>query len=186
LQSGLTNLLINVTDMMSVIPDVWDYLADILSPVFCSGALPLQVLKDCKTMLSEEMIGKYLSSVLNKMGKSAGHLKVKKLWRDSGLDWPDFLDNVGTIQVFVQVHKLEWLGLGRSMANFTSSIQDLAGIEFGASESMEVLHDTSSLVSFESEEDDTSSESEDDSQSEEEDEENLIALQDEDGSLISF
>ena len=148
---GFNNLLMNASDMISVLPDIWDFIADIISPLLCTGALPLETLKECKSLLQEDLIGKYLSSSLNQMAQTAGHFKVKKLWRDSNLEWTDFLDNVEAVKGFVQANKLEWLGFGQSMANaYTSSIQDLVGIQF------EDFGSTSSLVSPEHEEDDSS------------------------------
>ena len=45
-------------------------------------------------------VASFLSFLLNKMGKSAGHLKVKKLWNDSMLDWSDFIASLAAVQEF--------------------------------------------------------------------------------------
>ena len=51
--------------------------------------------------------GKYVGAVLTEMSKS-GQQQVLHLWRDSGLDWSEFISSDVTVEGFLADNKLEW------------------------------------------------------------------------------
>merc|ERR1719357_620632 len=103
-------------DLIVDVPKFWDFLANILAPVFSSGALGLTILKMSATkanMLSGDSgkysaAGKYVVAVLQEMGRS-GHIPVIQLWRQSGLQWIDFLSDESSVEEFLLHNKLEWI-----------------------------------------------------------------------------
>ena len=113
---GLDCLLLQADDLIVDIPKFWDFLGHILAPVFSSGALGLTTLKKSAmkaNMLSGDSVkcsaaGKYVVAVLQEMGRS-GHIPVSQLWRQSGLQWIDFLSDETSVEDFLERHNLEWI-----------------------------------------------------------------------------
>jgi len=106
----LEKLVETAVDMIEVIPNFWDSLAEIFCHSFSSAALPLNVIKDSANLLpSDKMVGDFLSAVLNKMAES-GKIKTHKAWRDSGLKWTDMLNGSGNLEAFLEANNLRWLG----------------------------------------------------------------------------
>merc|ERR1739838_1285736 len=95
---GLNSLLSIAEDLLVDIPKFWDFLAHIVAPVLSSGNLGLKILKESAAtanLFSGDMgkrcaAGKYTAAVLHEMGKS-GHNAVAQMWRESGLQWSEFL-----------------------------------------------------------------------------------------------
>merc|ERR1719270_836146 len=112
---GLNVLLSMAEDLLVDIPKLWDFMAQIVAPVLSSGCLGLKILKDSATaanLHSGELgercaAGKYAAAVLHEMGKS-GHIAVAKMWRESGLQWSDFLTPDTNVEEFLLSNKLEW------------------------------------------------------------------------------
>merc|ERR1719427_2248124 len=55
--------------------------------------------------------GKYTAAVLHEMGKS-GHNAVAQMWRESGLQWSEFLAPDTAVEDFLLSNKLEWTTAG--------------------------------------------------------------------------
>jgi len=116
---GLNSLLSIAEDLLVDIPKFWDFLAHIVAPVLSSGSLGLKVLKESAAtanLFSGDMgkrcaAGKYTAAVLHEMGKS-GHNVVAQMWRESGLNWSDFLAPDTTMEDFLISNKLEWTTAG--------------------------------------------------------------------------
>lgn len=112
---GLNSLLSIADDLLVDIPKFWDFMAHIVAPVISAGNLGLKILKESAlsaNLFSGEMgkrcaAGKYTAAVLHEMGKS-GHLAVAKMWRESGLQWSDFLPADTSVEEFLLSNKLEW------------------------------------------------------------------------------
>jgi len=118
---GLNVLLSMAEDLLVDIPKLWDFMAQIVAPVLSGGNLGLKILKDSATaanLHSGELgkrcaAGKYAAAVLHEMGKS-GHIAVAKMWRESGLQWSDFLTPDTSVEEFLLSNKLEWTVDGQS------------------------------------------------------------------------
>jgi len=112
---GLNVLLSMAEDLLVDIPKLWDFMAQIVAPVLSAGNLGLKILKDSSStanLHSGELgercaAGKYAAAVLHEMGKS-GHIAVAKMWRESGLQWSDFLTPDTNVEEFLLSNKLEW------------------------------------------------------------------------------
>jgi len=110
---GLDSLLSFAEDLLVDIPKFWDFLAEIISPVLSSRACRMTILKESSAgLMSGSMgekcaAGKYVGAVLTEMSKS-GQQQVLHLWRDSGLDWSEFISSDVTVEVFLADNKLEW------------------------------------------------------------------------------
>jgi len=116
---GLNSLLSIAEDLIVDIPKFWDFLAHIIAPVISSGSLGLKILKESAagadlfsgSMGKRSAAGKYTAAVLHEMGKS-GHHPVAQMWRESGLQWSDFLAPDTSVEDFLQSNKLEWTTAG--------------------------------------------------------------------------
>merc|ERR1712025_462635 len=102
--------------------------AQIVAPVLSAGNLGLKILKDSSStanLHSGELgercaAGKYAAAVLHEMGKS-GHIAVAKMWRESGLQWSDFLTPDTNVEEFLLSNKLEWTVRAPVEPNFRST-----------------------------------------------------------------
>jgi len=118
---GLNVLLSMAEDLLVDIPKLWDFMAQIVAPVLSGGNLGLKILKESSmaaNLHSGELgkrcaAGKYAAAVLHEMGKS-GHIAVAKMWRESGLQWSDFLTPDTSVEEFLLSNKLEWTVEGQS------------------------------------------------------------------------
>ena len=96
------------------IPKFWDFLAQIISPVLSSRAIRMSMLKESSADLMVGALskrcaaGKYVAAVLHEMSKS-GQSPVLELWRDSGLQWSDFIGEEASgvsVETFLADNKL--------------------------------------------------------------------------------
>jgi len=105
----LEKLVETAVDMVEVIPNFWDLVAEIFCPSFNSAALPLTAIKDSANLLpSDKMVGDFLSALLNKMADS-GKMKTHKAWRDSGLKWTEMVSASVNLEAFLEANNLRWL-----------------------------------------------------------------------------
>ena len=113
---GLEGLLSFAEDLLVDIPKFWDFLAQIISPVLSSRAIRMSMLKESSADLMVGALGKkcaagkYVAAVLHEMSKS-GQPPVLELWRDSGLQWSDFICEEASdvsVEKFLADNKLEW------------------------------------------------------------------------------
>lgn len=128
---GLDSLLSIADEMLVDVPKFWDFMANIVAPVLSSGALGLKILKESATkanLFSGDMgkrcaAGKYTAAVLHEMGKS-GHNPVAQLWRQSGLQWSDFLTSDTSVDEFLLSNKLEWTTTGGDIGEDMGELSD--------------------------------------------------------------
>merc|ERR1719282_1785407 len=122
---GLNVLLECAEDLLVDTPKFWDFLAQIISPVFSSNCVNMKILltsADC--LMSDELArkcaaGKYLAAVLQEMGKS-GESRVVSLLQDSGLQWSHFLSPDTSVEQFLRDNKLEWTQQAPSNSQMTN------------------------------------------------------------------
>ena len=129
---GLGSLLEIAEDLLVDIPQFWDFIAQIISPVLTKQAANIDILKPSSSCLMSGELGKrcaagrithsdnnhkyisdliifpgkYVSAVLHEMAKS-GQAQAAALWSSSGLRWSDFLQETALDQ-FLRDNSLEW------------------------------------------------------------------------------
>ena len=108
-KKGLSGVLENVDDYAVDIPLIWEYMGEIIEPMIEDNKLPLEFLKDIlEPCIPSETAGKLVSAVLHCAAKKKGTIKLGEIWRESGLQWADFLGSTANISQFIQVHKLDF------------------------------------------------------------------------------
>jgi translation initiation factor 4G len=93
---GLVQLLQLADDMVIDVPMIWQYLAQLISPLLLPpDPLPLSLLRQACQPLKDcdggDKAGLVVGLVLKDLVHSLGHHKVAELWQESGLNWNDFL-----------------------------------------------------------------------------------------------
>ena len=125
--AGLEGTLSSAEDLLVDIPKFWDFLAQIISPVLSSRAIRMTMLKESSAVLMIGLLGKkcaagkYVAAVLHEMSKS-GQSPVLELWRDSGLQWSDFIceETSGvSVEKFLADNKLEWTLQATNLSEIT-------------------------------------------------------------------
>lgn len=107
-ESGLGALMECVGDVVVDIPMLWDYLGEILAPMFLSNTLPLSFLSTCGPPVVEGYPGKYLAGVLRAVAVQENESRAAELWKTSGLELANFV-HIDDIPAFVKSSKLEFL-----------------------------------------------------------------------------
>ncbi|KAI0210660.1 Eukaryotic translation initiation factor 4 gamma 1 [Lamellibrachia satsuma] len=90
-------------DMQIDIPNIWQYLGELIGPMVQDGCLPLISLRRICEPLSS-MAGILVAEILHDMARTVGHLKVGELWRSSRLQWSDFLKPGDNVDEFLRKH----------------------------------------------------------------------------------
>ncbi|KAG7324487.1 hypothetical protein KOW79_012503 [Hemibagrus wyckioides] len=108
---GLQEILEVADDMAIDIPHIWQYLAEIITPMLHDGGIPMGLLfrEVTKPLLPIGKAAVLLVLILNQLS----HNKAGALWIDAGLNWKDFLSEDEDINKFVTEQKVEFT-LGRS------------------------------------------------------------------------
>lgn len=105
---GLKSVLEMADDCAIDVPKIWQYLGELIEPMFQDNTLSLTFLKDaaepCKT---NGTAGKLMSELLHIMLNKQGSKRVSQLWKSSGLNWSDFLNESENITEFIKQNKLE-------------------------------------------------------------------------------
>uniref|UniRef100_A0A8C9Z4T8 Eukaryotic translation initiation factor 4 gamma 3 n=1 Tax=Sander lucioperca TaxID=283035 RepID=A0A8C9Z4T8_SANLU len=113
---GFADTLEQADDMAIDIPHIWLYLAELLSPVLKEGGFSMRELFSelSKPLLPVGRAGILISEVLHILCKQMSHRTVGSLWRESGLNWTDFLPEGEDIQAFISQQKLQFVLSGDS------------------------------------------------------------------------
>ncbi|KAK3531246.1 hypothetical protein QTP70_015221 [Hemibagrus guttatus] len=108
---GLREILEVADDMAIDIPHIWQYLAEIITPMLHDGGIPMGLLfrEVTKPLLSIGKAAVLLVHILNRLS----HDKAGVLWIDAGLNWKDFLPEDEDVNKFMTEQKVEFT-LGRS------------------------------------------------------------------------
>uniref|UniRef100_W5KAJ0 Eukaryotic translation initiation factor 4 gamma 3 n=1 Tax=Astyanax mexicanus TaxID=7994 RepID=W5KAJ0_ASTMX len=109
LYTGFADTLEMADDMAIDIPHIWLYLAELLCPLLKEGGIPMRELFSelSKPLLPVGRAGVLLSEILHLLCKQS-HRKVGALWRESGLNWSDFLSEDEDLQSFISEQKLQF------------------------------------------------------------------------------
>ncbi|XP_049327748.1 eukaryotic translation initiation factor 4 gamma 3 isoform X2 [Astyanax mexicanus] len=110
LYTGFADTLEMADDMAIDIPHIWLYLAELLCPLLKEGGIPMRELFSelSKPLLPVGRAGVLLSEILHLLCKQVSHRKVGALWRESGLNWSDFLSEDEDLQSFISEQKLQF------------------------------------------------------------------------------
>ncbi|XP_041638609.1 eukaryotic translation initiation factor 4 gamma 3 isoform X3 [Cheilinus undulatus] len=108
---GFAETLEQADDMAIDIPHIWLYLAELLSPVLREGGFSMRELFSelSKPLLPVGRAGILISEILHILCKQMSHRTVGSLWRESGLNWTDFLPEGEDVQAFISQHKLQFV-----------------------------------------------------------------------------
>ncbi|GFU09861.1 eukaryotic translation initiation factor 4 gamma 3 [Nephila pilipes] len=108
-KNGFTEVLNMIDEYSLDIPLIWDYMGEILEPMVEDSEFPLRLIKDVlQICIPSETAGKLVSAILHCAAKKKGTIKLGEVWRESGLQWTDFLGSDTNVNEFVQKHKLEF------------------------------------------------------------------------------
>ncbi|XP_040014741.1 eukaryotic translation initiation factor 4 gamma 3 [Xiphias gladius] len=108
---GFADTLEQADDMAIDIPHIWLYLAELLSPVLKEGGFSMRELFSelSKPLLPVGRAGILISEILHILCKQMSHRTVGSLWRESGLNWTDFLPEGEDVQAFISQQKLQFV-----------------------------------------------------------------------------
>ncbi|KAK1901453.1 Eukaryotic translation initiation factor 4 gamma 3 [Dissostichus eleginoides] len=108
---GFADMLEQADDMAIDIPHIWLYLAELLSPVLKEGGFSMRGLFSelSKPLLPVGRAGILISEILHILCKQMSHRTVGSLWRESGLNWTDFLPEGEDVQAFISQQKLQFV-----------------------------------------------------------------------------
>ncbi|XP_044205764.1 eukaryotic translation initiation factor 4 gamma 3 isoform X8 [Thunnus albacares] len=108
---GFAETLEQADDMAIDIPHIWLYLAELLSPVLREGGFSMRELFSelSKPLLPVGRAGILISEILYILCKQMSHRTVGSLWRESGLNWTDFLPEGEDVQAFISQQKLQFV-----------------------------------------------------------------------------
>ncbi|GFY43048.1 eukaryotic translation initiation factor 4 gamma 3 [Trichonephila inaurata madagascariensis] len=108
-KNGFTEVLNMIDEYSLDIPLIWDYMGEILEPMVEDSEFPLRLIKDVLHIcIPSETAGKLVSAILHCAAKRKGTIKLGEVWRESGLQWTDFLGNETNVGEFIKKHKLEF------------------------------------------------------------------------------
>ncbi|XP_044023901.1 eukaryotic translation initiation factor 4 gamma 3 isoform X7 [Siniperca chuatsi] len=108
---GFADTLEQADDMAIDIPHIWLYLAELLSPVLREGGFSMRELFSelSKPLLPVGRAGILISEILHILCKQKSHRTMGSLWRESGLNWTDFLPEEEDVQGFISQQKLQFI-----------------------------------------------------------------------------
>ncbi|XP_068170639.1 eukaryotic translation initiation factor 4 gamma 3-like isoform X2 [Antennarius striatus] len=108
---GFADTLEQADDMSIDIPHIWLYLAELLSPMLKEGGFSMRELFSelRKPLLPVGRAGILISQILHILCKQMSHRTVGVLWRESGLNWTDFLPEGDDIHAFISQQKLQFI-----------------------------------------------------------------------------
>uniref|UniRef100_A0A8C7IZ73 Eukaryotic translation initiation factor 4 gamma 1 n=1 Tax=Oncorhynchus kisutch TaxID=8019 RepID=A0A8C7IZ73_ONCKI len=100
---GLQEILEVAEDMAIDIPHIWQYLAELITPMLHDGGIPMgQLFREIsKPLVPLGKAGLLLVQILNLLCKGMTHKKVGGLWTEAGLNWRDFLPEDEDVNKFV-------------------------------------------------------------------------------------
>ncbi|GFR04558.1 eukaryotic translation initiation factor 4 gamma 1, partial [Trichonephila clavata] len=109
-KNGFTEVLNMIDEYSLDIPLICDYMGEILEPMVGDSEFPLRLIKDVLHIcIPSETAGKLVSAILHCAAKRKGTIKLGEVWRESGLQWTDFLGNDTNVGEFIKKHKLEFI-----------------------------------------------------------------------------
>ncbi|XP_078522280.1 eukaryotic translation initiation factor 4 gamma 1 isoform X4 [Lissotriton helveticus] len=107
---GLLEILEIGEDMEIDIPHIWQYLAEIITPILLEGGIPMsEVFREVtKPLVSIGKASILLVEILGLLCKGMSHKKAGELWREAGLSWKEFLPEEEDVNKFITEKKVEY------------------------------------------------------------------------------
>ncbi|MGH0120137.1 UNVERIFIED_CONTAM: hypothetical protein FKN15_065298 [Acipenser sinensis] len=107
---GFAETLEFADDMAIDVPHIWLYLAELVIPMFREGGISMRELLSefSKPLLPVGRAGVLLSEILHQLCKQMSQRKVGALWKESGLNWIDFLPEEEDVHNFISDQKLQF------------------------------------------------------------------------------
>lgn len=126
-KKGLSGVLENLDEFALDIPLIWDYMGELIEPMVEDNKLPLSFLKDIlEPCIPSETAGKLVSAILHCAAKKKGTIKMGELWKESGLQWTDFLDINADISDFIHRNKLDFtVSLNKAVPKHELTIEEI-------------------------------------------------------------
>uniref|UniRef100_A0A8C1U784 Eukaryotic translation initiation factor 4 gamma, 3a n=1 Tax=Cyprinus carpio TaxID=7962 RepID=A0A8C1U784_CYPCA len=106
LYKGFSEMLEQADDMAIDVPFIWLYLAELLSPLLREGGISMRELFSKVALCI--VFGSASLCVYIRLVVLQSHRKVGDLWRESGLNWADFLPEGEHLPTFISQQKLEF------------------------------------------------------------------------------
>lgn len=143
---GFADTLEQADDMAIDIPHIWLYLAELLSPVLREGGFSMRELFSelSKPLLPVGRAGILISEILHILCKQMSHRTVGSLWKESGLNWTDFLPEGEDVQAFISQKKLQFVQLDGSSPEASQSKRILSPEELSQQLEKLLLEDMAS------------------------------------------
>ncbi|XP_046725843.1 eukaryotic translation initiation factor 4 gamma 3-like isoform X3 [Silurus meridionalis] len=107
---GFSETLEVAEDLATDIPYIWRYIAELVHPVLQEGGISLRELfcEFNKPLLTVARAGILFSEILHLLCKQMSQKEVGDLWRDSKLNWADFLPETVDVNNFIMKQKLDF------------------------------------------------------------------------------
>ncbi|XP_043926739.1 eukaryotic translation initiation factor 4 gamma 1-like [Protopterus annectens] len=107
---GIREILEVAEDMEIDIPHIWQYLAELITPLLHEGGIPMGELfrEVAKPLVSIGKAAVLLVEVLSLLCKGMSHKKAGMLWREAGLSWKEFLPEDIDVNKFVTDKNVEF------------------------------------------------------------------------------
>ncbi|KAF6027581.1 EIF4G3 [Bugula neritina] len=118
---GVAAVLEFAEDLAIDIPNVWNYLGQLIAPMFTVASIPLSKLEPvCTPLLDIGKSATLAAEILKEASHNSNSSDVGKRWSDSGLTWSTFLPSGEGLDEFIKSNKLEYT-LGDTSATSSSS-----------------------------------------------------------------
>jgi len=86
MQEGLTELLQSAEDFIVDIPKLWEYVAELVEPIFNDGVVPLVFMKPLSSLVDSSLVPNFIAATLKELVKTQGsEAAVEKIFLASNL-----------------------------------------------------------------------------------------------------
>eukprot|EP00105_Crassostrea_gigas_P039444 XP_019923592.1 PREDICTED: eukaryotic translation initiation factor 4 gamma 3 isoform X7 [Crassostrea gigas] len=109
---GLTKVMQFAENMENDIPNIWRYFGELIGPMIQDVNVPLNFLrKVAEPLMGNNKAGFLVVEVLHAASHREGQKRVKSLWKQSNLQWEDFI-SACDVKKFIIAQKVEFTAAG--------------------------------------------------------------------------
>nr|XP_034299256.1 eukaryotic translation initiation factor 4 gamma 3 isoform X3 [Crassostrea gigas] len=109
---GLTKVMQFAENMENDIPNIWRYFGELIGPMIQDVSVPLNFLrKVAEPLKGNNKAGFLVAEVLHAASHREGQKRVKSLWKQSSLQWEDFI-SACDVKKFIIAQKVEFTAAG--------------------------------------------------------------------------
>ncbi|XP_054159243.1 eukaryotic translation initiation factor 4 gamma 3-like isoform X2 [Oppia nitens] len=106
---GLNAILEMSSDIEIDVPKMWDYIAEVIAPVFVGLTFDRKkFLIDIKIVCEERSGAKFIAKIIKSVSVYTNEMQANELWQNSDLSWTDFLDTNQNVVDFVSQYGVEF------------------------------------------------------------------------------